>query len=122
MRMEAELDARVHGALAGLIQSASESSRILVAKALRAVAHAAAEVDLQVLATEIGNVPRTRGIVLDRLRNLRGVQILAATSYCCQSETGSIQHFLELLRRLVEVLRDIFLERLESVIPVSSGH
>src|ERR1700693_2729580 len=78
VRMEAELDARVHGALAGLIQSSSESLRVFVGEILRAVTHAPAEVDLEVLAAEIRNVARSSGIVLDGLRNPGGVQILAA--------------------------------------------
>src|SRR5206468_2441685 len=39
-----------------------------------------------------------------------------------QREAGSIEHLLEFLGRLFEVLRDIILERLEAVVAVPCRH
>src|SRR5207302_10626127 len=88
VRMKRELDARVHGALTGLIQSLGENLRIFVTQVLRAVTHAPVEVDLEVLAAKISDVARPGGVVLDGLRYFGWVQILAAAPACLQREAG----------------------------------
>src|SRR5579862_2454597 len=122
MRMEGQFDPGVDRSFSDFIQVMGQRLRIGVAEIFGSVTGAMAKVDLQMLAAEMGDVAGPGGVALDSLVNFRGVQILAAASDRRQRETRRFQDFFERFWRLVQVLGNIFLKWLESVIPVAGGH
>ena len=73
------------------------------------------EIGLERLAAEIGGELRIGGVVVQRGRKLRGIEVLTAAADGGDADPGFIQDFLEHFRRLREILLDVFRERLQSV-------
>src|SRR5439155_9460511 len=85
-------------------------------------AEAPAQIDLEMLTAEVRNVARAGGIALNRLAKPGGVEVLTAAANRAQRQTGGVEHLLERLGRLLEVLRHVVLEGLEAVVAVPRRH
>jgi hypothetical protein len=75
-----------------------------------------------VLAAEVGDEARPLAVALDRLLDPRRIQILTAAADRAQREPRVIQELLEDLRRLLQVLRHVVLERLQAVVAIARSH